>query len=245
MAVTDRQREYLDAMGIQTWSLRQREEGGDVVTKPESKAAAAIPVELDLYAPVSTELTVDDVWQRLEYQVAQCTACDLHKQRTQTVFGVGNHQADWMIVGEAPGADEDRQGQPFVGRAGKLLDAMLLAVGLQRDQVFIANILKCRPPNNRDPHADEVQHCLGYLQRQIALVNPRVILAVGAVAAQTLLDTHAPVGRLRGQQHHYGESEIPLVVTYHPAYLLRTPSEKRRAWQDLQLARQVATASAA
>jgi len=230
MAVTDLQRQYLDAMGIQTWALRQE-------TEPVEETAGETTLKF-LQPPVA------DDWQRLQEQVVQCTACDLHKQRTQTVFGVGNHNADWMIIGEAPGADEDRKGEPFVGRAGKLLDAMLLAVGQQREQVFIANIVKCRPPNNRDPRTEEIHQCLGYLQRQIALVQPRVILTVGAVAARTLLDSQAPVGRLRGRCHHYGESGIPLVVTYHPAYLLRSPGEKRKAWQDLQLARKVAAAAA-
>jgi len=228
MAVTDLQRQYLDAMGIQAWALR-RQETGPVEESADDSALDITPQP-------------DDDWRRLQAQVSQCTACELHRQRTQTVFGVGNHDAEWMIIGEAPGADEDRKGEPFVGRAGKLLDAMLLAVGLQREQVFIANIVKCRPPNNRDPRPEEVQQCLGYLQRQIALIQPRVILAVGAVAARTLLDSHAPVGRLRGRCHHYGEAAIPLVVTYHPAYLLRSPGEKRKAWQDLQLARQVAVA---
>ena len=228
MTVTERQREYLDAMGIQTWALRREE------TEPVEETVGD--------GAVNTMPPLADDWRRLQAQVSQCTACELHRQRTQTVFGVGNHDAEWMIIGEAPGADEDRKGEPFVGRAGKLLDAMLLAVGLQREQVFIANIVKCRPPNNRDPRPEEIQQCLGYLQQQIALIKPRVILAVGAVAARTLLDSHAPVGRLRGRCHHYGEAAIPLVVTYHPAYLLRSPAQKRKAWQDLQLARQVAKA---
>ncbi|HEY9149573.1 MAG TPA: uracil-DNA glycosylase, partial [Gammaproteobacteria bacterium] len=134
------------------------------------------------------------------------------------------------------GAEEDRQGEPFVGRAGHLLDAMLKAVGLARGQVYIANILKCRPPNNRDPHADEVACCTPYLQRQIELIDPALILAVGRIAAQHLLGSDQPIGKLRGQVHRYGEAGIPLVATYHPAYLLRSPAEKRKAWQDLQLA---------
>jgi DNA polymerase len=159
------------------------------------------------------------------------------------VFGVGSPDADWMIIGEAPGAEEDRQGEPFVGRAGKLLDQMLLAVGQSRETVFIANILKCRPPNNRDPRPDEAASCREYLQQQIDLVRPRIILAVGRIAAQNLLGTDDPVGRMRGRPHDL--DGIPLVVTYHPAYLLRSPSQKRKSWSDLCLAKRlVAEASA-
>jgi DNA polymerase len=159
------------------------------------------------------------------------------------VFGVGNSAADWMIIGEAPGAEEDRRGEPFVGRAGKLLDEMLLAVGQRRRDVFIANILKCRPPNNRDPSAEESASCRPYLQRQIELVQPKIILAVGRIAAQQLLQSDAPVGRLRGKVHDL--DRIPLVVTYHPAYLLRSPSQKRKSWDDLCLAAGVMAGAAA
>ncbi len=144
-----------------------------------------------------------------------------------------------MVIGEAPGADEDAQGEPFVGRAGQLLTAMLKACGLERPNVFIANILKCRPPNNRDPLPEEVRECLPYLTRQIARIRPQLILAVGRIAAQNLLATDAPLGRLRGQVHRYGELDTPLVVTYHPAYLLRSPGEKRKAWDDLKFAMSV------
>jgi DNA polymerase len=153
------------------------------------------------------------------------------------VFGVGNRQAEWMVIGEAPGADEDRLGEPFVGRAGQLLNSMLNALRLAREQVYIANILKCRPPGNRDPQPDEAATCEPYLLRQIELVNPRIILAVGRIAAQNLLKTDTPIGKLRGSVHHLGPRAIPVVVTYHPAYLLRSPQEKRKAWQDLCLAR--------
>jgi DNA polymerase len=147
-----------------------------------------------------------------------------------------------MVVGEAPGADEDEQGEPFVGRAGQLLNSMLKAMGLQREQVFIANVMKCRPPQNRDPLPNEAACCKPYLQRQIELVNPKLILCVGRIAAQNLLNTDTPIGKLRGQIHRLGEAQRPVVVTYHPAYLLRSPGEKRRAWEDLMLA--MATASA-
>ena len=144
-----------------------------------------------------------------------------------------------MIIGEAPGADEDRQGEPFVGRAGQLLTAMLEAIGCRREEVYITNILKCRPPGNRDPLPAEVASCHDYLERQITLVDPSLILVVGRVAAHNLLQTDLPIGRLRGQVHHYGKAGIPLVVTYHPAYLLRSPLEKRKSWDDLQLAQRV------
>ena len=170
----------------------------------------------------------------LRNRVSRCTDCDLHTSRTQTVFGVGNHDADLMIIGEAPGVDEDRLGEPFVGSAGQLLGAMLKAIGLRREQVYIANILKCRPPGNRNPHVDEVLACQGFLQRQIDLVAPRLILSVGGVSAHSLLQTDEPVGRLRKRVHRYSEAETPLLVTYHPAYLLRKPSEKAKAWEDLQ-----------
>ncbi len=184
-------------------------------------------------AAVSRILTLD--WPSLKSTVRDCTACALHETRTQTVFGVGDEQADWMVVGEAPGAEEDRQGQPFVGRAGGLLNNMLLAIGLRREQVYIANTLKCRPPGNRDPSPEETARCEAYLQRQVQLVQPKVILAVGRVAAHNLLKVDTPLSRLRGQVYRYGDT--PLVVTYHPAYLLRRPSDKVKAWEDLKFAR--------
>ena len=176
-------------------------------------------------------------WQALQTEVSVCRDCALAETRTQTVFGVGDPGADWMLIGEAPGAEEDRRGEPFVGRAGQLLNEMLKAVGLAREKVFIANILKCRPPANRDPKPAEIAACAGHLRRQIEFVQPRLILAVGRIAAQSLLQTTTPVGRLRGRVHDYGAAGLPLVVTYHPAYLLRSPGQKRRAWDDLCLAR--------
>jgi DNA polymerase len=209
-------RAYLEALGIDVWVPRDQAE-------PEQDGAIS-----------GVESGALD-WTGLRDSVAACTRCALHQGRTQTVFGVGNPDADWMVIGEAPGAEEDRRGEPFVGRAGKLLDEMLLAVGQGRDSVFIANILKCRPPNNRDPKPEESAECRGYLERQIELVQPKIILAVGRIAAQLLLETDTPVGRLRGSRHFLNET--PLVVTYHPAYLLRSPSQKRKAWEDLCLAR--------
>ena len=202
--------EYLEAMGVQPWVARD----------------AVVPVD----APD---------WTELESMVSGRTLCGLQESRTRTVFGVGNHTADWLVSGEAPGADEARQGEPFVGRAGQLLTEMLFAIGLQRDDVFICNILKGRPPGNRNPSTEEVDFCHAWLKRQIELIEPRLILAVGGVGANSLLGLNEKGGALRGKVHRYGEQEIPLVVTYHPAYLLRSPLEKRKVWKDLQFARAV------
>lgn len=171
-------------------------------------------------------------WPELKQQVHDCTACKLRAGCTQTVFGVGDEQAEWLFVGEGPGADEDARGEPFVGQAGKLLDSMLAAIKLKRgNNVYIANIVKCRPPNNRTPEADEVATCLPYLQQQIALIKPKLIVALGKTAATSLLGRDATLGSLRGTLHDY--HGIPLIVTFHPAYLLRSPAEKAKAWQDL------------
>ena len=174
-------------------------------------------------------------WEELATAVRSCTKCPLHATRTNGVFGVGDRSARWLIIGEAPGSEEDKQGEPFVGRAGQLLNSMLKAIGLAREQVFIANILKSRPPNNRDPKPEEVRACIPYLYRQIELVNPTLILCVGRIAAQTLLDVDTPIGKLRGTVHRIAANR-PMVVTYHPAYLLRSPVEKRKSWADLLLA---------
>jgi DNA polymerase len=182
-------------------------------------------------------------WETLAATVKACTQCRLRAGCKQTVFGVGLKTAPLMVIGEGPGADEDRIGEPFVGRAGKLLDSMLLAIGRSRAEadggqgVYIANIVKCRPPNNRDPQPDEAAACRPYLERQIELIRPKLILAVGRIAAQNLLMTDTPIGKLRGSVHLYGTHEIPVIVTYHPAYLLRSPREKSRAWEDLKRAR--------
>lgn len=179
-----------------------------------------------------------NAWQDLQALVSTCTACTLHQSRTQTVFGVGNVDARLMIIGEAPGFYEDKQGEPFVGRAGQLLTAMLKAIGLTREEVYIANILKCRPPNNRDPQLHEVAECTPYLDKQIALIKPQLLLAVGRIAAHYLLKTQSSLETLRQKAYRYGQAEIPLIITYHPAYLLRNPSDKKKAWQDLQFVRQ-------
>jgi uracil-DNA glycosylase family 4 len=210
-------RAYLQAMGIDVWLPQDSPE-------PDEPS-------IDLAAGIGCE---NLAWDELRECVRECTRCELSASRTKTVFGVGNESADWMIIGEAPGAEEDRRGEPFVGRAGNMLEEMLRAIGQRRDTVFIANILKCRPPNNRDPKAAEAAKCWSYLQRQIALVQPKIILAVGKIAAQNLLQTDDPVGKMRGDPHDL--NGIPLVVTYHPAYLLRSPSHKRDSWNDLCLA---------
>lgn len=179
-------------------------------------------------------------WAGLRAVVKDCQACKLCETRTQTVFGVGDESAQLMIVGEGPGADEDAQGEPFVGRAGKLLDEMLKAIGRSRKDtepggsVFIANVVKCRPPGNRDPEADEVEACRPYLDRQIELVQPKLIVALGRIAAQRLLGSNEPLSRLRGPIHRYGAMQTPLFITYHPAYLLRSPREKAKSWDDLK-----------
>ncbi len=208
-----RQNAYLVAMGIAQWQLR------------------------DSKKPAEPELSLN--WEGLQQAVVQCTACGLHGSRTQTVFGVGDQKADLMIIGEAPGFYEDQQGEPFVGRAGQLLTAMLKAIQKERTQVYIANILKCRPPNNRDPQPEEVALCTPYLNQQIALIQPKLILAVGRIAAHYLLNTKQALSQLRGQIHHYGKDRTPLIVSYHPAYLLRNPRDKAQAWQDWQRAMKI------
>lgn len=175
-------------------------------------------------------------WQQLKEAVSGCRSCALCKTRTNTVFGVGDEHADWLLVGEAPGAEEDARGEPFVGQAGRLLDNMLASVGLKRGtSVYIANVLKCRPPGNRNPGPAEVAQCSAYLQRQIQLIQPKLIIAMGRFAAQTLLETDATIGSLRGRVHRY--RGVPLIVSYHPAYLLRSLTEKAKAWEDLCFAR--------
>ena len=210
MLAEDLRRYYLDTMDIQVWeSLEPVNEN-----EPGSTASS------------------NAIWLQLEQAVSECTKCELHASRTQAVFGVGNNNARLLIIGEAPGRDEDLQGEPFVGRAGQLLNAMLAAIRLQREEVYIANILKCRPPNNRDPRPEEAHACSTWLQQQIELIQPEVILALGRIAAHNLLNTDQSLGALRGRQHTY--AGFPLIVSYHPAYLLRKPVEKRKSWQDLK-----------
>jgi len=183
-------------------------------------------------------------WIPLKAAVSGCVKCGLHKTRTQTVFGVGDENADWMLIGEAPGAEEDRLGDPFVGQAGKLLDNMLAAIGLsRRANVYIANVLKCRPPGNRNPAPEEVAQCSPHLLQQIELIKPKLIVAMGRFAAQTLLETGASISSLRGRVHRY--AGVPLIVTYHPAYLLRTLEDKAKTWEDLLFAKKVMSGAAA
>lgn len=218
------------------WVRRARTEPADEAPHPVPEVAEVVEVAA-AEAP-GPEASAPDL-DSLDAQVSNCRRCGLCESRSNTVFGVGDRQAHWMVIGEAPGADEDRLGEPFVGRAGQLLDAMLFAVGRSRRQgVYIANVLKCRPPGNRDPLPEEAAHCLPYLRRQIQLIRPRLILVVGKVAAQALLDTDASLASLRGRVHRLelDAESIPVVVSYHPAYLLRTPLDKAKAWEDLRKA---------
>ncbi|MBY0265602.1 MAG: uracil-DNA glycosylase [Burkholderiales bacterium] len=247
---TGRQVEMLREMGITPlWRLRaaaaevvpaeNAAEQSVLAAAPEPVPATAPVARVSEPAPVSAPavaMPAGDVaamdWPALKSCVAGCTACSLHKTRNKTVFGVGDEQADWLFVGEGPGADEDMQGEPFVGQAGKLLDNMLAAIELKRgSNVYIANIVKCRPPGNRNPQPEEAAACSGYLKRQIELIRPKLIVALGKVAAVNLLGRDASISSLRGAVHEY--QGIPLIVTYHPAYLLRTLPDKAKAWEDL------------
>ncbi len=216
---------YLDQMGVQVWVSKNAPE------LDHDHDANGVNVNKDVEANIPSS-SLDD----LKLIVSNCTQCELHRTRTQTVFGEGHPAAEWLIIGEAPGADEDRLGKPFVGRAGQLLTSMLRAMGLAREEVFIANVLKCRPPNNRDPQSNEVASCSAYLRKQIELIQPKIILVVGRVAAQSLLMIDEPIGKMRGQKYTYQETGIPVIATYHPAYLLRSPQQKRKAWEDLKFA---------
>lgn len=246
-----RRHAMLREMGISVWLPAppvQSEPASAVRAKPLAPQApvAAMPVE-HARTPVMPPSDVAGMdWPALREAVRACTACGLCQTRKNTVFGVGAPRADWMVVGEAPGEHEDLQGEPFVGQAGKLLDNMLLTLGLGRGRegaqsVFIANVLKCRPPGNRNPAPEEIAQCEPFLRRQVALVQPRIILAMGRFAVQSLLQSSEPIGKLRGRVHHY--QGVPLVVTYHPAYLLRNLPDKAKAWADLCLARAALSAA--
>ena len=246
MRWSERQVSMLHEIGIRLWQPPPPEPGAAV---PIVEVAAVEVVERSPVvapAPALGDLAALG-WNDLRDAVAACTACGLCKGRRQTVFGVGHPRADWMIVGEAPGEQEDIQGEPFVGKSGQLLDNMLRAIGLGRaepqgvdgdaaaaQQVYIANTIKCRPPGNRNPEPDELARCEPFLIRQLQLVQPKIILAMGRFAVQSLLRSSDPIGRLRGRVHEY--QGVPLIVTYHPAYLLRNPQEKAKAWDDLCLA---------
>ncbi len=243
MTLTEQNRKrYLQAIGLPLWVPRTR----DVQMQTLYPEMLNTQLQNDINEPAinTTGISTNSFakisgldWPELSSTVASCTACDLSATRTQTVFGVGNKNSDWLFIGEAPGAEEDKQGQPFVGRAGLLLNAMLFALGLKRDDIYITNVLKCRPPNNRDPKPEEVSQCEGFLRAQINLINPRVIVALGRHAAHNLLKTDKTLASLRGRSHDFHGT--PLVVTYHPAYLLRSPADKNKSWQDLCLAKTV------
>jgi DNA polymerase len=244
MAWTERQRAMLEEMGVRLWLPPDTGPLRDPVDPPRPRAervevtAAAAP-RMGGDRPTGVE-AMD--WAALREAVVNCTACKLCQGRRQTVFGVGHLRAHWMVVGEAPGEQEDRQGEPFVGKSGQLLDNMLRAIGLTRAeadearQVYIANTIKCRPPGNRNPQPEELAQCEPFLIRQVELVKPKIILAMGRFAVQSLLRSDEPIGRLRGRVHRY--QGVPLIVTYHPAYLLRNLEDKAKAWDDLCLAMQ-------
>jgi DNA polymerase len=252
---SNKRKQTLKALEIETWVRRDAQPTTEIsepisseITpvleaekrgrgRPRLSSAAA---EAVVAAPKAATMTRTDYvapsdWEGLRAAVKACERCKLCPTRTQTVFGVGVEDASLMVVGEGPGADEDAQGEPFVGRAGKLLDEMLKSIGRSRkDNVFIANVVKCRPPGNRDPEPDEAEACRPFLERQIELVKPKIIVALGRIAAQRLLQTDEPLSKLRGPIHHYGPQKTPLFITYHPAYLLRSPREKAKSWDDLK-----------
>lgn len=233
----------LKEMGLTpVWRLRERPPPSQPETRPAEPAVDVVGAEPCVQAAHAQPIaaSADDRhaailhmdWAALKECVSRCMDCRLHEQRSRTVFGVGDEQAEWLFVGEGPGADEDRQGEPFVGQAGKLLDNMLAAIKLKRgENVYIANTVKCRPPGNRNPAPDEAERCEPYLKRQIELIRPRLIVALGKIAAVNLLGRDASIASLRGKVHDY--MGIPLIVTYHPAYLLRTLPDKAKAWADL------------
>ncbi|MBE0627475.1 MAG: uracil-DNA glycosylase [Burkholderiales bacterium] len=242
--MSSRRELLLEEMGLTPiWRLRTRQ-AESTTTAAQVQNVPAAAGRGDGAAPAVPRPAIDarDAniarmgWGELRASVAACTACGLRKTCTQTVFGIGDEKADWLLVGEAPGAEEDARGEPFVGQAGRLLDAMLAGIDLKRgEDVYIANVLKCRPPGNRNPEAPEVAKCAPYLRRQVELIRPRLILAMGRFACQTLLDTESSIASLRGRAHSY--QGVPLVVTYHPAYLLRSLQDKAKAWEDLCYAR--------
>jgi uracil-DNA glycosylase family 4 len=235
LLLDERRQAMLAEMGIRVFAAASQPEAGLPLPAPRREAPPAAKPAALAPRPGGIELMA---WDALAQAVAECRACKLCGTRRNTVFGVGDQQADWLIVGEAPGENEDLQGEPFVGQAGKLLDNMLRAVGLDRqNKVYIANVLKCRPPGNRNPEAEEVAQCEPFLRRQVQLLQPKIIVAMGRFAVQSLLGTTEPIGKLRGQRHQY--QGVPVVVTYHPAYLLRSLPDKARAWADLCLALEI------
>ncbi len=223
---------------LPVWTARKPKPGAaNAEIAVEVVPASALPADVPGTMPEASPPAVMQLdWQGLQQAVAACQACSLAKTRTQTVFGVGDPNAEWLFVGEAPGAEEDRRGEPFVGQAGQLLDNMLAAINLKRgDNVYIANVLKCRPPGNRDPQGEEVVKCDPFLKRQVELIRPKLIVAMGRFAAQSLLNTEQSISALRSKLHDY--HGVPVIVTYHPAYLLRNLMDKAKAWEDLCFAR--------
>jgi uracil-DNA glycosylase family 4 len=261
--LSDRQQHCLQGIGIRLWKNRETAESiypagtvepapstppspdeGGIIERPDSSSittTSAMPARSAEFEPPAAKVDPPSLrnWDEIIAAIHACEACELAKNCTQKVPGVGNRQADLLIVGEGPGHDEDIQGEPFVGRSGQLLDRMLAAIGIAREQVYITNIVKCRPPNNRDPRQEEALQCRAYLDAQIREIEPRVILSVGRVSAHNLLNSDQPVGKLIRQMHKLPGTEIPVKVTYHPAYLLRNPSAKAIAWQDLKLLHQM------
>ena len=249
--LSTRQQHCLQAIGIRRWQKSPSPDGSsakaEVIEKSippgiklptlEAKPSTPTTQEPAIRKPV-IEIPLDN-WDAITHSIHQCEACELASNCTQKVPGVGSQSADVMIIGEGPGHDEDIKGEPFVGRSGQLLDKMLAAIGISRSEVYITNIVKCRPPNNRDPHTDEVQACNRFLSAQVKQIAPKVILSVGRISAHSLLNTTEPVGRLITDLHQLPDSDIPVKVTYHPAYLLRTPSAKAIAWQDMKTLYQI------
>ena len=247
--------EHLKKLSLNRWQHRGKDSGEEVEEKETNTPGEPATMDPENHTVEETQvkeppeethdtgrtLRLDTegqhmhAWRKAKRDVSECVLCELHRTRKNTVFGVGSEEADLMLIGEAPGADEDEQGEPFVGRAGRLLDSMLMAIGLSREQVFIANILKCRPPNNENPTPEQAERCRPHLELQIEMIQPKVILAVGAVAAQNLLDVETPISKLRGTTHEMPGTGLPLIPTYHPAYLLRRPQGKAEAFKDLLL----------
>lgn len=241
--LSPRQYLCLKGIGIRQWSTRVTAAPEQMVTQEaeEILLSPTTPPPVVTEKPVVTETPAVvlqphklDSWADINQSIHTCQACELANNCTQKVPGIGNQNAELMIIGEGPGHEEDIKGEPFVGRSGQLLDKMLLAIGIKRSQVFITNIVKCRPPNNRDPHADEVKACQVFIEAQIKQIAPKVILAVGRISAHHLLNTSSPVGKLIDQAHQLPGTDIPLKVTYHPAYLLRNPSAKAIVWRDMK-----------
>ena len=247
--MSNQQNAYLKAMGIDVWIERSPSNISSLETSPpeishhvESDAKQDEPIPTPVHktehvVEPDVSVNIDQLdWPALHSSVAECHDCDLSKHRTKTIFGAGNQTAALMIIGDAPGAEDELQGEPFSGQAGKLLTAMLKAMGYQRNDVYISNLVKCRTSENQDPTIEEVAACESYLARQIKLVQPDLILVLGSVAAQLLLKSKSTLSRLRGQLHYIEDINIPVIVSFDPAYLLRSPNEKRKAWDDLQTA---------